>query len=242
MEEDVIQEVDLNDEDDTKDVIQVDNEMEEDDEEEEEEVDEIVQSQMGHRGSMELKIDQEANPLEQEFKIEPSPKHKPMIPPSSDLKPIGHQKSEQEIMAEVQQEQKQQISSLRPLKSAESMLEDTEDTEDTDEVKEENEEEIDGNKVDDEEGEDEVSQSPLEIENEVEEEEEEEKENDVNHLDIRDLGALDPNDSAISENSVAIKSETGESHSSAQEETLVTTNTKMNTDIIDENSETRDDV
>lgn len=175
--------------------------------------------------TIQTEIEQEAQPTDIN-KLEPSPKHKPIIPPSSDLKPIGVQKTEDEIAKEVQAEEKQQMSSLRPLKSTEFELSGPENEVDT-------AENIDGNDVEKEnditeEVEDDAEENiqedldvaAMEIEQDdqeqqqIEENKEDDNQNeeaqDVNNTDnineeqqqadenIRDLGAQDPNESTIS--------------------------------------------
>merc|ERR1711972_806612 len=52
---------------------------------------------------------------EEDFQINPSPENKPSLP--TETIPIGHEKSEEEILKEIEEEQKQEMASLQPLGS-----------------------------------------------------------------------------------------------------------------------------
>jgi len=101
----------------------------------EEEVMKEIQTQMKHRSSFELEsntlntestvaaADGDGNGMndgqveEEEYPLNPSPENKPTLPDESDLIPIGHIKTEEEIQAEIEEEEKQERASLNPLGS-----------------------------------------------------------------------------------------------------------------------------
>ena len=145
-----MEEVDMNIGDDEKEGI--------DDNEDEEDENVGIEQQMKHRGSMELNMNETMNFDEEENEEQKGTDDQDKEKLISEMKPIGHhQKSEDQILKEMIQEEQTEIQSMTPLEST--------DHADFDKNEEQNEEEIQDQNVND----DVLDVPPLEIQQQEEE-------------------------------------------------------------------------